>query len=75
MRIKFSYLIIGFMLSIILGQQPYSSVEQIQEEWTDYTSYQRDEMVSFCDFLFKESHLNDVFSLPFNYYTDFQMTP
>ena len=56
MRNKFSYLIIGWQLSIVLGQQPYRSVEQIQEEWTDYTSYQRDEMVTFCDFLFKESH-------------------
>jgi hypothetical protein len=48
----FVYLIV----SLVLSQQPYRSVEQVQEEWTDFTSYQREEMVSFCDFLFREGH-------------------
>ncbi|SVE43452.1 uncharacterized protein METZ01_LOCUS496306, partial [marine metagenome] len=26
----------------------------VQEEWNDHTSFQRDELLSFCDFLFEE---------------------
>nr|AGO87753.1 hypothetical protein [uncultured bacterium L413009-K18] len=42
------------IVSLALSQQPYRSVDQVREEWTDFTSYQREEMVSFCDFLFRE---------------------
>ena len=37
-------------------QDVYHSVEDIKTEWTGYTSYQKEEMVSFCDFLFKEGY-------------------
>jgi len=46
-----------FMLVLPLsGQQRYKSINDIKDEWRDYTNFQRDEMVSFCDFLFKEKH-------------------
>ena len=54
MRYIIIKLLVGLTFSFVLSQQPYRSVEHIQEEWTDYTSYQREEMVSFCDFLFRE---------------------
>lgn len=37
-----------------MAQQSYRSVDQVIEEWNDFTSTQRDEMISFCDFLFNE---------------------
>tara|TARA_B100001250_G_scaffold402039_1_gene414655 strand:+ start:724 stop:1797 length:1074 start_codon:yes stop_codon:yes gene_type:complete len=40
----------------LFGQSKYSSVFDIKDEWSDYTNFQRDEMVSFCDFLYKEKH-------------------
>ena len=44
------------VFSAILCQENYRSIEQIQSEWGDYTKVQRDEMISFCDFLFKEGY-------------------
>ena len=40
--------------SLLVGQERYRSIEQIETEWGDYTKFQRDEMISFCDFLFYE---------------------
>ena len=48
------YLLVVF--SMLFGQENYHSTEQIESEWGDYTKFQRDEMISFCDFLFKEGH-------------------
>ena len=51
------YLIyILLFLSIIYAQERYRSSEQIELEWGDYTSSQRDEMLSFCDFLFDQGY-------------------
>jgi len=50
-------ILLGILFSMALSQQDvYHSVEDIQTEWTGYTSYQKEEMVSFCDFLFKEGY-------------------
>ena len=38
------------------SQQAYRSADQIELEWEGYTKLQRDEMVSFCDFLFNEGY-------------------
>ena len=56
MRNTKKQILLGFLLSWVLSQQAYRSVESIQSEWNEYTSYQKDERVSFCDFLFKEGH-------------------
>ena len=51
------YLGVTFLfLSMLCAQRSYNSVDEIKSEWGDYTSYQRDELISFCDFLFKEKH-------------------
>jgi len=50
-------IIIVFLFSIVLSQKDiYRSVEDVQEEWTGYTSFQKEEMISFCDFLFNEGY-------------------
>jgi len=38
------------------SQQAYRSADQIELEWEGYTKFQRDEMASFCDFLFNEGY-------------------
>lgn len=42
--------------ALLIGQENYRSVDQIKSEWSEHTTYQRDEMISFCDFLFNEGH-------------------
>ena len=49
-----TYLVVLLAFSGLFAQEQYRSVEQIEAEWNDYTSYQRDEMLTFCNFLFKE---------------------
>ena len=48
------YLLVSF--SVLSGQESYRSTDQIESEWGDYTKFQRDEMISFCDFLFEEGY-------------------
>ena len=45
-----------FVFSMSFSQQSYRSADQIELEWEGYTKFQRDEMVSFCDFLFNEGY-------------------
>ena len=50
-------IIFAFLFSIVLCQNDiYRSVDEVQDEWSGYTSFQKEEMVSFCDFLFNEGH-------------------
>ena len=50
-------IIFAFLFSIVLSQNDiYRSVDEVQDEWTGYTSFQKEEMVSFCDFLFNEGY-------------------
>ena len=51
-----SILYLFFALSVSFSQQAYRSADQIELEWEGYTKFQRDEMVSFCDFLFNEGY-------------------
>tara|TARA_Y100001980_G_C14542794_1_gene321273 strand:- start:113 stop:1123 length:1011 start_codon:yes stop_codon:yes gene_type:complete len=37
-------------------QESYHSIDQIESDWGDYTKFQRDEMATFCDFLFNEGY-------------------
>lgn len=37
-------------------QQLNRTVDDIKEEWTGYTSFQKEEMIAFCDFLFRDGH-------------------
>ena len=57
MRTYYKQIIILFLLGQSFAQKDvYRSVEAIEKEWKGYTSYQKEEALSFCDFLFKEGH-------------------
>ena len=57
MRILRRQIIFAYLFSIVLCQNDiYRSVDEVQDEWTGYTSFQKEEMVSFCDFLFNEGY-------------------
>jgi len=50
-----------FIVFILYGQlhaqsDIYRNTDAIKTEWQSYTTYQKDEALSFCDFLFKEGH-------------------
>ena len=57
MRTYFKQIIIFFLLAQAFAQKDiYRNVDAIEKEWKGYTSYQKEEALSFCDFLFKEGH-------------------
>jgi len=69
MRIIYKLLIIVlffFDLSFY-GQEKYRSTDQIKEEWVSHTSYQKDEMISFSDFLFNEGYYERCLAISFQY--------
>lgn len=47
-------LLIGLLVSSLLGQDQYRSIQQAQDDWQDYTQFQKHELLSFCDFLLTE---------------------
>ena len=51
-----SVLYVFTAFSMLASQQGYRSVDQIESEWEGHTKFQRDEMISFCDFLFNEGY-------------------
>ena len=53
MHIK-NILLIGLLVSSLLGQDQYRSIQQAQDDWQDYTQFQKHELLSFCDFLLTE---------------------
>lgn len=55
MRRIYIYAIL-LLVCLLSAQENYRSVEQIETEWGNHTNYQRDEMLSFCDFLFNEGY-------------------
>ena len=51
MRILRRQIIFAYLFSIVLCQNDiYRSVDEVQDEWTSYTSFQKEEMVSLNDF-------------------------
>ena len=55
MRRLYIYILI-FQIYILFGQENYRSIDDIKNEWNEHTNYQRDEMLSFIDFLFNEGY-------------------
>lgn len=47
-------LIIVLLITVLIGQDQYRSIEHAQEDWQDYTQFQKYELLSFCDFLITE---------------------
>ena len=57
MRINFRQIFYIFLLGSVFAQfDVYRNIEAIEDEWKGYTSYQKEEALSFCDFLFKEGY-------------------
>ena len=57
MRTYFKQIILLFLFVQVFAQKDiYRNVDAIEDEWKGYTSYQKEEALSFCDFLFKEEH-------------------
>ena len=53
----FQKLLISLLIfSNLFSQINYRSIDEIESEWAGYASYQKEEMLTFCDFLFKEKH-------------------
>lgn len=53
MHIK-NILFIGLIVSLLLSQDQYRSVQHAKDDWQDYTQFQKHELLSFCDFLISE---------------------
>lgn len=53
---KYYYSVINLVIltCLLKSQEPYRSVDQIQTEWQDYTYFQKQELVSFSNFLMDE---------------------
>ena len=57
MRTYYTQIMILFLLGQSFAQKDvYRNVEAIEKEWKGYTSYQKEEALSFCDFLFKQGY-------------------
>ena len=54
MNIKLKPIIFLFCINIAFAQQKYLSPDDIKAEWQNYTSFQRQELVNFANFLFDE---------------------
>jgi len=52
------FFMIVFFFTQIMGQigEEYQTIEDIEEEWQGYTTFQKDELMGFCDFLFSEEY-------------------
>ncbi len=50
---KFTLIII-LLVTILFGQDQYRSVQNAQDDWQDYSTFQKHELLSFCDFLITE---------------------
>lgn len=75
MRKKNKQFILWFFFSILFSQQDlYRSVDDIKKEWSGYTKYQKEELISFSEFLFKEGHyercLLTLFELTYKFFDD-----
>ncbi len=41
---------------LVFGQTPSFAIQQHEKEWREYASFQRGELLSFCNFLYNEEH-------------------
>ena len=55
MRRLYTYILL-IQICSLSGQENYRSTDDIKNEWGEYTNYQRDEMLSFIDFLYNEGY-------------------
>ena len=71
-------ILVFFFLPELGGQTTYGTVADLEEQWRKYTSYQKDELTNFCDFLFDEGHFDRCIVASFRYlflYPNDPLTP
>lgn len=56
MRIALKTILFGLLIGLINGQDVYHSLDEIKEEWKDYTQFQRGELLNFCNFLYNAGY-------------------
>ena len=70
------HILFGILLSWGISQPDiYRSIEDVEKEWTGYTSFQKEEMISFCDFFYlTKVTTRGAFLLHFKSFINFQTT-
>ena len=76
MKIKLhsNYIKIFSVISIAWAQQQYISPEDIKNEWRNYTSYQKQELVNFATFLYDEGFYERALLTYFQYLYKYPQT-
>lgn len=80
-RVRLVGVALFFVLSILesaFAQAPRPSPRQIEEDWKNYTSFQKNELLNFCDFLFDASYYERCVLASFRFiflYPDDELVP
>ena len=59
--------IIIIFIQILYSQSNYKTVENLEKQWGDYTTYQKEELLSFIDFLFQQKEYEKCILAAFRY--------
>ena len=62
-----------FFVCVVCGQN-FRSVDDIKDDWQDHTTFQKHELLSFCDFLIDGGHYERALLSLFNIYINFRVT-
>lgn len=54
MKIRKLAFVFILLTGLLVSQESYQSVDQVKEEWEDYTTFQKQELVAFSNFLMSE---------------------
>nr|AGO88039.1 hypothetical protein [uncultured bacterium 122006-I05] len=77
-RYLYNLFIWAMALSPLPAQTTYGTVADLEEQWKEYTGYQKEELTSFCDFLFDQGYYEKCVVACFRYlflYPDDLLTP
>ena len=55
------------LFNICFSQSLYESVEDLEMKWEEYTTYQKEELLSFIDFLFQQKYYDKCITAGFRY--------
>ena len=69
-------IIIVLLFSITISySQDYRNVDDIKEDWHEHTTFQKHELLSFCDFLISDGHYERALLSLFQYLYKFPSDP
>lgn len=55
------------LFNVCFSQSIYESVEDLETKWEEYTTYQKEELLSFIDFLFQQKYYDKCITAGFRY--------